>query len=83
MDRIEAALGNGTLRWVDDSQGNATPDHSAGDPMIADQVFSNPKPRVASNGAASSKAAAVAAAAPARRASTTRTRTARVTNAES
>jgi hypothetical protein len=83
LDRIEAALGNGTLRWAEEPALEGTSGGPAGGTIVSDQVFSDPKPRAASNGRATTKAAAVAATAPARRASSTRTRTARVNSAES
>lgn len=82
LDRIEAALGNGTLRWADDSTSDVMGDHLSGGTMVADRVFNEPAPRAASNGVAVKKAATVAAPAPARR-SSTRSRTAQVNSAES
>jgi hypothetical protein len=79
LDRIETALGDGTLRWADDSE-PVRDDRPSGD-----LLYSEDKPaRAASNGAAPTRAAAVAATATtARRTSTSRPRAARATSADS
>jgi hypothetical protein len=85
LDRIEAALGDGTLRWADDT---LPEDLGSGRPS-GDVLYSDEAPvRAAANGTAPTRTAAVAATATATRRSSSRStssraRTAQASRAES